>query len=218
MDVATLIFIIHGLASMQVSIAVTGEACLPILQIQDVVSDSMARVCAWACFNTNTLNEQLAGTVSSNERWLEDQEANHGMDLKDVIANMTAVEVQFGTICPGQTSNMRIWLTNTGRLPARWQLGGSDLPDLELENWVEPSLPRNDQEALADFVKEQRIFQHHPHAAFLAPGEGCEVRQLRRKHRLLLHPVQLALYAGTLTCSAQRLLPSLDLKASAAIL
>jgi hypothetical protein len=192
----------HGPATMQVSIAVTGDACLPTLEIQDVLSNSMARVCAWSCFNVSTLNEQLAGTVSSNERWLEDQEAQHGMDLKDVIANMTAVEVHFGIVCPGQASIMRIWLVNTGCLPARCQIGGSDLPDLELENWVEPSLPRNEEESLADFVKEHRIFQYHPHTASLAPGEGCEVPLLCMcrpfMRRQLLHPVESAQYASIL--------------------
>jgi hypothetical protein len=161
--------------ALQARITLSGEACLPTLQIQDVFSASMARSCAWACFNAPDLNKQLSAHVSANELWLLDQEENHGMDLKDVIANLKPTPVHFGTICPSQVSIVRVWFTNTGRMPARWQLGGSDLPDLELGNWVEPSLPRNNQEALADFILENRIFQYHPHSGALAPGEGCEV-------------------------------------------
>lgn len=64
------------------------------------------------------------------------------------------------------------------RLPAQWQIGGSDLPDLELENWVEPSRPRNEEEKLAEFILEAKIFQYHPHSGTLQPGEGCTVCDL----------------------------------------
>jgi hypothetical protein len=64
----------------------------------------------------------------------------------------------------------------TCRLPASWQLGGSDLPDLELENWVERTRPSNKQEEEADFILENKIFCYAPHSGHLTPGETCTVR------------------------------------------
>ena len=62
------------------------------------------------------------------------------------------------------------------RLSTQWQMGGSDLPDLELENWIEPSRPRNEEEKLTEFILEAKIFKYHPHAGTLQPGESCTVR------------------------------------------
>lgn len=57
-----------------------------------------------------------------------------------------------------------------------WQLGGSDLPDLDLETWIEPCRPRNQDEKLAEFILDRKIFTYAPHSGYLSSGEGITVR------------------------------------------
>jgi hypothetical protein len=61
------------------------------------------------------------------------------------------------------------------RLDVSWQLGGSDLPDLDLETWIEPCRPRNQDEKLAEFILDRKIFSYTPHSGHLSTGEGVTV-------------------------------------------
>lgn len=43
---------------------------------------------------------------------------------------------------------------------------------VELENWVEPSRPRNDKEKLHDFIVQEGLLQLQPPVGQLGPGES----------------------------------------------
>ena len=43
---------------------------------------------------------------------------------------------------------------------------------VELENWVEPSRPRNDKEKLHDFIVQEGLLQLQPPVGKLGPGES----------------------------------------------
>lgn len=43
---------------------------------------------------------------------------------------------------------------------------------VEVENWVEPSRPRNDREKLHDFIVQEGLLQLHPALGSLGPGES----------------------------------------------
>lgn len=57
-----------------------------------------------------------------------------------------------------------------------WQLGGPDLPDLDLETWIEPCRPRNQDEKLAEFILDRKIFTYSPTSGHLSSGDGITVR------------------------------------------
>ncbi len=66
--------------------------------------------------------------------------------------------------CPG----------STGSLPVEWDLQrvGDMGVGVELENWVEPSRPRNDKEKLHDFIVQEGLLQLQPPVGQLGPGES----------------------------------------------
>eukprot|EP00955_Chlamydomonas_euryale_P019871 211947-Chlamydomonas_euryale.AAC.2 len=58
-------------------------------------------------------------------------------------------------------------------LPAVWELGGADAhAGMELENWVEPGRPRDDDEKLRDFIVEARVLSAAPRGGTLHGGGG----------------------------------------------
>lgn len=66
--------------------------------------------------------------------------------------------------CPG----------STGSLPVEWDLQrvGDMGVGVELENWVEPSRPRNDKEKLHDFIVQEGLLQLQPPVGQLGPGKS----------------------------------------------
>ncbi len=65
-------------------------------------------------------------------------------------------------------------LDSTGSLPVEWDLQrvGDMGVGVELENWVEPSRPRNDKEKLHDFIVQEGLLQLQPPVGQLGPGES----------------------------------------------
>lgn len=61
-----------------------------------------------------------------------------------------------------------------GSLPVEWDLQrvGDMGVGVEVENWVEPSRPRNDREKLHDFIVQEGLLQLHPPVGRLGPGES----------------------------------------------
>lgn len=68
-------------------------------------------------------------------------------------------------------------LSNTGNsvLPATWELFSFDDPEMEQENWVEPSRPLNDAEMARDFITQHRLFDVRPRSGVLLPGDRASV-------------------------------------------
>ncbi|MEW5306910.1 MAG: hypothetical protein WDW36_009343 [Sanguina aurantia] len=68
-------------------------------------------------------------------------------------------------------------LSNTGGsvLPAAWELSSFDDPDVEQENWVEPSRPLDDAEVARDFITQHRLFDVRPRRGVLLPGDSASV-------------------------------------------
>lgn len=63
---------------------------------------------------------------------------------------------------------------HVGSLPVEWDLQrvGDMGVGVEVENWVEPSRPRNDREKLHDFIVQEGLLQLHPPVGRLGPGES----------------------------------------------
>ena len=61
-----------------------------------------------------------------------------------------------------------------GKLLVEWDLQkvGDMGVGVEVENWVEPSRPRNDREKLHDFIVQEGLLQLSPTVGSLAPGES----------------------------------------------
>ena len=61
-----------------------------------------------------------------------------------------------------------------GSLPVEWDLQrvGDMGVGVEVENWVEPSRPRNEREKLHDFIVQEGLLQLQPPVGCLAPGES----------------------------------------------
>lgn len=62
-------------------------------------------------------------------------------------------------------------LCNPGDIPSVWELHSHDQPDVEIERWVEPGRPRNEEEKLRDFIVEHNIFHVEPRSGDLMPGD-----------------------------------------------
>lgn len=61
-----------------------------------------------------------------------------------------------------------------GQLPVEWELQkvGDVGRGVEMENWVEPSRPRNDKEKLHDLIIRERLLQIQPSEGSLQPGQS----------------------------------------------
>lgn len=57
-----------------------------------------------------------------------------------------------------------------------WCTCSYDDPDLEMENWVEPGRPRNEDEKARDFIKDHKIFEIWPKGGELEQGARTNVR------------------------------------------
>eukprot|EP00892_Ulva_mutabilis_P010109 jgi/Ulvmu1/7470/UM037_0013.1 len=178
----------------QVKCTVLACSAFPALELLDVQCDQLPNSTLWDMLHARELNTELASAVTSHEAWILDQEQNHGMDLRDVLSHLQPHKLNFGIIPLGSKRTVKVCFRNSSRLPARWQMGGSDLPDLELENWVEPSRPRNDEEKLAEFILEAKIFQYHPHSGTLQPGETCTLTMTYTGEALGAHSLPVQLY------------------------
>lgn len=62
-------------------------------------------------------------------------------------------------------------LCNPGTLPATWELHSNEQPEIEVEQWVEPVRPTNEQEKLIDFIVENNIFIVEPRNGELLGGQ-----------------------------------------------
>ena len=163
-------------AAMQVATQVAAEPCHPTLQVQDVHCDDAPKRDTWAMASVPALNSLLAAPVTPHERWLRDQEANHGLHLAALMRQLPAARLCFGPVVRGYRRRVRVCFTNVGRLPAAWALAGADMRDLEVEAWVEAPRPANAAEALDTLIVENRLFEYSPMGGCLAPGESCTVR------------------------------------------
>ena len=75
----------------------------------------------------------------------------------------------------------------------------SDNPDLEMENWVEPGRPRDDQEKAIDFIVENGIFEFEPRGGLVETrGSKSIVHITYRPNHVGLHelPVFLRIKDG----------------------
>jgi hypothetical protein len=121
------------------------------------------------------LNKALSEPVSAHERWLSQQEAGKGMDMATVLKHLSPIPVSFGPLVQGSVRTVSMQFVNTGDVPVTWKLGGSDLLDLKLENWIEPARPQDAAEEHAAFILHNHLFCYHPFGGQLAVGESCVV-------------------------------------------
>lgn len=92
-----------------------------------------------------------------------------------------------------------VQLSSASDLAVHWEISSPDNLDLEMENWVEPGRPRNEQEKAVDFITEHRIFGVWPRAGMLQKaGQAQSVTLTYRPSHAGVHdlPVFLKLRNG----------------------
>lgn len=74
----------------------------------------------------------------------------------------------------GDASLLHKCVHGTGQLPVEWEVQkvGDVGRGVEMENWVEPSRPRDDKEKLHDLIIRERLLQLQPCEGSLQPGES----------------------------------------------
>lgn len=98
------------------------------------------------------------------------------MTSQEVLKVLQPIPLDFGASAVGcRPVTVHIEFKNPGHLPAVWELHSNEQPEIEVERWVEPVRPSNEQEKLVDFIVENNIFMIEPKSGELLPGERVQV-------------------------------------------
>lgn len=98
------------------------------------------------------------------------------MTSQEVLKVLQPIPLDFGASAIGaRPVTIHFEFNNPGHLPVAWELHSNEQPEIEVERWVEPVRPNNDEEKLVDFIVENNIFMIEPRSGDLSPGERVQV-------------------------------------------
>ncbi|GIL53686.1 hypothetical protein Vafri_9323 [Volvox africanus] len=150
----------------------TAAVTFPTIEVTDVFSECQPKQLLWQMLGLNDLNYHLRTEVTATEVKLRAAHDRGSLTTDAACAAMRPFLMDFGTY--GLGGNVRVVhleLSNPTPLPVSWQLHSFDDPDgVELENWVEPGRPRNEEERVRDLISEHRLFEMRPRSGSLEPG------------------------------------------------
>ncbi|GIL85005.1 hypothetical protein Vretimale_9849 [Volvox reticuliferus] len=150
----------------------TAAVTFPTIEVTDVFSEGQPKQLLWQMLGLNDLNYHLRTEVTAAEVKLRAAHDRGSLTTDAACAAMRPFLMDFGTYGLGGSARVvQLELSNPTPLPVSWQLHSFDDPDgVELENWVEPGRPRNEDERVRDLISEHRLFEMRPRSGSLEPG------------------------------------------------
>jgi len=151
---------------------VVAKAEFPQLQVTDLLCDGKPKQVMWDLLGVRHLNKELSSSVSPIELELSKMEARGSLTTKAVCSALHSFELHTGCLAQGgRPVLLKIEVCNTSQLPVQWEIQNPEEPDVELENWVEPGRPQDEDEKERDFIREYKIFEMWPRKGTLSVGE-----------------------------------------------
>ncbi|KAL3152962.1 hypothetical protein ABBQ38_011992 [Trebouxia sp. C0009 RCD-2024] len=164
-----------SLASPPVCASVAAFSTYPTVMITDIACQGLDKPFLWQQMSCSQINTELAAELTQPELELDSKKLNGGYTTRSALDTLPPFHLDMGV--GGTDSPPRcviVHLTNPGSLPVEWDLQrvGDMGVGVEVENWVEPSRPRNEREKLHDFIVQEGLLQLQPPVGCLAPGDS----------------------------------------------
>ncbi|CAD7702551.1 unnamed protein product [Ostreobium quekettii] len=148
-------------------------------RLTDAFCDGWSKPFLWDMMSAEGINTEAASVVSDIEKRMEQLEVEGKVTNDEVLKALDPFCMDFGVSAIGSAPvAVHFELSNPGNIPAVWELHSHDQPDVEMERWVDPGRPRNEQEKLRDFIVENRIFQIDPRSGDLMPGDRVHIKTI----------------------------------------
>jgi len=175
-------------------------ATFPTIIVSDVSLVGLPKSMVWNMFGVKELNRELRSPVTDLELELNRMEDKGTLTTNVAMRALRPFVFDFGThALHDRACVVHVEVCNVTDLPVHWEIHSYDDPDLEMENWVEPSQPRNEEERARDFITEHKIFEIYPRSGVLHSNNERATVTLRYNPRASgLHqlPVFLSMHDG----------------------
>ncbi|GAX84981.1 hypothetical protein CEUSTIGMA_g12402.t1, partial [Chlamydomonas eustigma] len=144
------------------------DVVFPRLMVSDILLYSLPKQVVWEIMGIPALNHELEKQVTDLELELNKMEDKGSLTTEVVIRALHPFRLEFGSHHEFQRPCVvSMEIMNVTDIPVHWELYSSESIGLEMENWVEPGRPRNEEEKATDFIKEHGIFQLYPNSGTL---------------------------------------------------
>ncbi|KAL0033550.1 hypothetical protein WJX79_003070 [Trebouxia sp. C0005] len=164
-----------NLSSPPVCAGIEAFSTYPTVMITDIACEGVDKPFVWSQMSCSQINTELAAEMTEAELVLAAKKLEGGYTTQSALDMLTPFPMDMGVGgLDARLIYVIIRLTNPGSLPVEWDLQrvGDMGVGVELENWVEPSRPRNDKEKLHDFIVQEGLLQLQPPVGQLGPGES----------------------------------------------
>ncbi|DBA87452.1 TPA: hypothetical protein ACH3X1_004491 [Trebouxia sp. C0004] len=164
-----------NLSSPPVCAGIKAFSTYPTLMITDIACQGLDKPFVWNQMSCSQINTQLAAEMTEAELVLAANKLEGGYTIQSALDMLPPFHMDMGVGgVDARPTCVIIRLSNPGSLPVEWDLQrvGDMGVGVELENWVEPSRPRNDKEKLHDFIVQEGLLQLQPLVGKLGPGES----------------------------------------------
>ncbi|KAL0051980.1 hypothetical protein WJX82_005745 [Trebouxia sp. C0006] len=164
-----------NLSSPPVCAGIEAFSTYPTVMITDIACQGLDKPFVWKQMSCSQINTQLAAEMTEAELVLAAKKLEGGYTTQSALDMLPPFHMDMGVGgVDARPTCVIVRLTNSGSLPVEWDLQrvGDMGVGVELENWVEPSRPRNDKEKLHDFIVQEGLLQLQPPVGQLMPGES----------------------------------------------